>query len=137
MGIPRLLIAVGEAAGDLEEIPAGARLLIDGADEIMVMAPVLPDRLRWLASDTDRTTEKADERLRAVLGQLDQQSVSRASVGADDPLLAFEDAAREFPFDHILVGLRGRDRSDWQERGLVDELLARFPVPLTVFHVGG
>jgi hypothetical protein len=52
-----------------------------------------------------------------------------AGVGADDPLLAFADAIRE----HLLIGLRREDRSGWQERGLLDELVERFEIPMTVF----
>jgi hypothetical protein len=131
----RLLIAVGAAAEDLAEIPAGVQLLIDAAEEIMVIAPALPSRWEWLASDTDKTVEKADERLAAVLGQLDGAAVARAEIGADDPLLAFSDAAREFRPDHILIGMREPDQADWQERGLVDQLLRTFSIPLTVFQV--
>ena len=136
MAASRLLIAVGAAASDLEEIPAGIQLLIHAADEIMVIAPALPSRGKWLASDTDKTAEKADERLRAVLSQLDDDAVTRAELGADDPLLAFTDAAREFRPDHLLIALRPRDQADWQERGLIDQLLKAFVVPLTVFQIG-
>ena len=131
----RRLIAGGAAAGDLEGIPPSVRTLIDAADEIMIVAPALPSRWEWLASDTDKTVERADERLRAVLSQLDGRDLVRAEVGADDPVLAFTDAAREFPPDHIVIALRDGDRADWQERGLIDQLLASFDVPMTVFKV--
>jgi hypothetical protein len=77
---------------------------------------------------------QADERLRTVLGQLEEElgrPVS-GSVGADDPIVAFEDALASFPADHILVGLRAAESSGWQERGLLDELLRLGP-PVTVF----
>ena len=48
-------------------------------------------------------------------------------------MVAFEDAIREFAPDHLLIGLRREDRSDWQERGLLDELVERFEIPMTVF----
>ena len=77
---------------------------------------------------------EADERLRTVLGQLEEElgRPISGSVGADDPILAFEDALVSFPADYILVGLRAAERSGWQERGLLDELL-RFGLPVTVF----
>lgn len=53
--------------------------------------------------------------------------------GADDPLLAFEDVIREFTPDHILVALRAPDQAGWQERGLLDQLLERFRLPVTAF----
>ena len=108
------------------------------ADEILVVTPALPTRFEWLASATDKAQEQADERLQAVLGQLeDLGSEARGTVGADDPLLAFEDALRELPADHILVGLRASDHADWQERGLLDQLLERFALPVTVFGLTG
>ncbi len=132
----KLLIAAGEAASGSDSLPAGVRALIDAADQIMVVAPRLPGRLDWLFSATDVATERADERLQAVLGHLDELGAdAKGKVGADDPLLAFEDAIREFSPDHLLVALRGRDRAGWQERGLLDAIVERFDVPVTVFEL--
>jgi hypothetical protein len=130
----RLLIAAGQAATSVEDLPPGVRELIDAADETLVIAPALPTRFQWWSSATDKSREQADERLRTVLGQLEEElgRPISGSVGADDPILAFEDALASFPADHILVGLRAAERSGWQERGLLDELL-RFGLPVTVF----
>lgn len=134
----RLLIAVGEAAGSAGELPAGVRTLVDASDEILVIAPRLPARLDWLTSDTDRATAQADERLAAVLGQLDEVGrPASGRIGADDPMLAFEDAVREFAPDHLLIALRRDDRAGWQEKGLLEGLLARFGLALTVFEIRG
>jgi hypothetical protein len=130
----RLLIAAGEAAESTSELPFGVRALIDAADEVLVVTPALPTRFEWLSSDTDKAREEADERLHAVLGQIEELGTDASgTVGADDPLLAFEDALAGFPADHILVGLRAPDRADWQERGLLDQLIGRFEIPVTVF----
>jgi hypothetical protein len=132
----RLLIAAGEAADTADALPFGVRELIDTADEVLVVTPALPTRFEWLASATDKAREQADERLQAVLGQVEELGTEASGmVGADDPLLAFEDALAGFHADHILVGLRGPDRADWQERGLLDELLRRFGIPVTVFSL--
>src|SRR4051794_4576454 len=97
MGAGRLLIAVGGAAASADEVPPSVRALIDSAETIRVVAPRLPGPLQWLVSDTDKATEQADERLQVVLGHLDDLGVqAHGEVGADDPLLAFEDAIREF-----------------------------------------
>lgn len=134
----RLLIAAGEAAEGADALPFGVRELLDAADEVLVVTPPLPSRFEWLASATDKAREQADERLRSVLGQI-EELVTGASgtVGADDPLLAFEDTLAGFDADHIVIGLRGPHRADWQERGLIDELLRRFEVPVTVFALRG
>jgi hypothetical protein len=132
----RLLIAAGESAETAEQLPFGVRELIAAADEIMVITPALPSRLEWLASATDRAREQADERLRTVLGQLAElRAEATGTVGADDPLLAFEDAIRDFAPDHILIGLRGPLTAGWQERGLLDRLQERFGLPMTIFSL--
>lgn len=135
----RLLIAAGEVAADAATLPPGVRTLIESAKAIHVIAPRLPDRFEWLASATDKSTQQADERLSEVLSQVKDAGGSEPSgeVGADDPLLAFEDAVRSFGPNHILIGLRPEDRSGWQERGLLDAVQERFGLPLTVFQVPG
>jgi hypothetical protein len=133
----RLLIAAGESASSAEHLPFGIGALIDAADEILVITPTLPSRFEWLASATDRAKEQADQRLRTVLGQLTELGAdAEGAIGADDPLLAFEDAIREFAPHHLVIALRAGEDSGWQERGLLDELQERFGLPTTAFPVG-
>jgi hypothetical protein len=135
----KLLIAAGQAAADPAELPETVKGLISSAEEVLVIAPSLPGRFEWLASATDEAREQADERLEVVLGQVSEVSGSgstKGAVAADDPLLAFDDAVTEFEPDHILIGLRSAERSGWQERGLLDQLVQRFSVPITVFQLG-
>jgi hypothetical protein len=68
----RLLIVTGAAVAEVEELPPLVRSLIESASEILVVAPVLPGRLQWLASDTDRVRHEADERLRTVVSHLEE-----------------------------------------------------------------
>jgi hypothetical protein len=135
MGL-KLLIATGEAAPSADAVPTGVRALIDSADDILVVSPALPGRLEWLASATDKAHQQADERLKSVLGHLDELGApASGTVGSDDPMEAFGDALRNFSPDHIVVALRGVDQAGWQERGLVESLLERFSVPVTVFQL--
>jgi hypothetical protein len=134
----RLLIATGEAAADIDELPPLIRALIQAASEILVMTPVLPGALQWLVSDTDRARHEADQRLAAVLGHvanLAPESEARARIGDETPMTAFEDAIRDFRPDHILVALRASDHAAWQERQLVDRLRQKFHIPMTVFEL--
>ena len=115
-------------------LPFGIRELIAAADEILVVSPSLPTRFEWLASATDRSQEQADERLGVVLDQLGSMGAAASGrVGADDPLVALEDAIREFKPDHLLIAVRSGERSDWQERHLLDAIYGRFGLPLSVF----
>jgi hypothetical protein len=132
----RLLIAAGESASSAVDLPFGVLELVNAAEEILVVTPALPTRFEWLASATDQSQEQADERLGTVLGHLKEiGSEASGTVGADDPLLAFEDAIRDFPADHLLVALRAGEHSGWQESGLLDKLRERFDLPITVFSV--
>jgi hypothetical protein len=133
----RLLVATGAAVVDVADLPPLVRELLDAASEVLVITPVLPGRLQWLASDTDRARHEADERLDSVLGHMAELDVPAAGqVGDETPLTAFADALRDFDADHILIALRGPEHAGWQERGLLDRIRA-FGIPMTVFEIQG
>ena len=133
----RLLVATGAAVGDVDELPPLVRGLLDAASDVLVITPILPGGLQWLVSDTDRARHEADERLNVVLGHMEARGVpAEGRVGDETPLTAFDDAVRDFRPDHILIALRGAENAGWQERGLVDQVRARFRLPLTVFEIG-
>jgi hypothetical protein len=132
----RLLIVAGGAAEDSGELPQTVRSLIEASDDVLAIAPTLPGGLDWLTSATDKAREQADERLQAVLGHLEEIGAdAEGAVGADDPLTAFDDAVAQFSPDHIVIALRPDERAGWQERGLVDQVVARFDMPVTVFQL--
>jgi hypothetical protein len=132
------LIATGEAAANVEELPSLVQSLIETASEIVVITPILVSGLRWLASDTDRARYEADERLSAVLGHVEDiapDAAIRAEVGDDTPMTALDDVMRRFAPDHILIALRASDHDAWQEQGLLDEIRRAFHIPMTVFEI--
>ena len=131
----RLIVATGAAVADVKQLPPLVRELLEGASEILVITPMLPGRLQWLASDTDRARHEADDRLNTVLGHLADLEVAATGRIADDtPLTAFADALRDFAADHILIAIRGSELAGWQERGLIDKIRA-FGLPITVFEI--
>ena len=134
----RLLIVTGSAVADVEELPPLVRSLIQTASEVLVVTPVLPGRLQWLASDTDRVRHEADERLRTVISHVEElapEATASGAIGDETPLSAFADAVRRFRPDHILLALRAADHSAWQERGLTDRVREGFHIPLTIFEI--
>jgi hypothetical protein len=134
----RLLIATGEAAASLEELPPLIRALIQSASEIVVVTPMLVSGLQWLASDSDRARYEADERLAAVLGHVEalQPDASvRGEVGDDTPMTALDDVMRQFRPDHILIALRSSDHDAWQEQGLLDDIRRAYHLPMTVLEI--
>jgi hypothetical protein len=133
---PRLLIATGAAAAGIDQLPLLVQRLIESAAEILVITPVLPSRLRWIASDVDRARHEADERLNTVLGHLEAMgSPAQGAVGDETPMTAFSDAVMSFRPDHILVALRATDHDAWQEHKLLDRIRERFHLPMTVFEL--
>jgi hypothetical protein len=134
----RLLIVAGAEAASVEELPADVRELVDDAEDILVVAPVLPSKLELWMNDTDRARVQADERLGAILDQVAADDVDRSvtgAVGDDTPIMAFDDAVRLFSPDHILIGLRSATHSSWQEEGLLREVRERFGIPVTVIEI--
>src|SRR5688500_3736611 len=88
----RLLVATGAAVVDVAHLPPLVRELLDAASEVLVITPILPGKLQWLASDTDRARHEADERLNKVLGHMAELDVPAAGqVGDETPLTAFAD----------------------------------------------
>ena len=89
----RLLVVTGAAVSDEVQLPRLVQTLIQSASEILVIAPVLPDRLQWLTSDTDRVRKEADERLEAVMAQVETlapDAAAAGSVGDETPLSALQ-----------------------------------------------
>jgi GABA permease len=103
-----------------------------GDAEVLVVTPALNSRLRHWTSDEDRAREEAQARLEASLRALRDAGVdARGQVGDDDPLQAMEDALRGFPADEIVLSTHPPGRSNWLERGLVENARERFPYPIT------
>jgi hypothetical protein len=134
--VHRLLIATGGTAVSPADLPSGVQLLLDAADQILVVAPSLPARIDWITSDTDRARRHADQRLHTVLGQLEELGVTATgALGSDEPLEALEDAIRSFAPDHLLIAVRSETQAGWQERGLLEKIQQRFGIPMTVFQI--
>ncbi len=114
--------ALAQQASDLLERPDG---------ELLLIAPALNSRLRHLVSDTDEAVEHAEERLREALEALAKHGVrARAEIGDADPMLAIQDAQREFAPDAIVISTYPVDESHWLERGLLYRARSEMTVPI-------
>jgi hypothetical protein len=134
----RLLIVAGATAASADELPESVRELIAQASEILVVAPVLTSKLHLWTNDTDRAREQADERLTAVLENVEAigpEADASGVVGDEVPLSAFDDAVRVFSPDHILIGLRAGEQAAWQERSLVPQVRQAFGLPVTAIAI--
>lgn len=59
----------------------------------------------------------------------------KGTIGADDPLQAFDDAIARFSPTHIVIGRRSADRAGWQEDVLIEALSERARLPITIFDI--
>jgi len=94
-----------------------------GATEAVVVVPALASRLEAATGAVDDRRAQAQDTAAALAGRLSQSGVvARGEVGADDPLLAIEDALRTFGADEIVIA--GDDAE------LVDAARQRFALPV-------
>jgi len=105
---------------------------LDVRQEVLVVTPALNSPLRHWVSDDDDARAAAQERLEKSLAQLAEAGVeARGEVGDGDPLQAIEDALRTFGADEIIISTHPEGRSNWLERGVVENARERFVVPIT------
>ena len=117
-GRRRVLVVANETlCGDeLREELAGRE------DRVLrVVAPVLPSRAHYVASDIDRELGEARERLDDTLAwAADRGLAATGRVSDMTPLTAIEDELRSFPADELLISTHPPRRSRWLESGLVE-----------------
>ena len=89
----------------------------DDVDELRVVVPAVhQSRLQWLTNADDDARERADEAASSIAEALPSQE-TEASAGDSDPLLAVEDALREFPADEVVIVTRPDEEATWLEEG--------------------
>ena len=87
----------------------------DDIDELRVVVPaVRQSRLQWLTNADDDARERADDAASSIADALPSQE-TEASAGDSDPLLAAEDALREFAADEVVVVTRPDEEATWLE----------------------
>ena len=125
----RILVVANEtvASETLQELigrePAGT--------EVLVVAPALTSRLAFWASDDTGARLDAEERLVVCLASLRTVGIDGVGfVGDANPLLAMEDALRDFTADEIVIATHPEGRSNWLARNVVERARSRFAPPI-------
>ncbi len=101
--------------------------------ELLVVCPATDaSRLQHIASDTDAAREEAERRLRRSLAALERAGLkAEGIVGDEDPTVAATDALRSFGAREVIISTHPPERSRWLERGVVEQLRAEVPLPIT------
>jgi hypothetical protein len=95
------------------------------AAEVLVVAPALNTRTRYLFSDSDPAIERAEAVEQETVERMAEDGIDAAGdTGESDPLLALHDALQTFEADQIVLFTHPG------EEGLVDEARERFDRPV-------
>jgi GABA permease len=109
-----------------------ARRATETPSDVLVVAPALNSRLRHWVSDVDDAVARARDRVELAVGELCERGVlACGAVGDPDPMSAIADALANYPATEILIATHPPGRSNWLERGLVENARARFDIPIT------
>jgi hypothetical protein len=108
------------------------------AAEVLVVAPALNTRTRFMFSDTDAAIGRAEEVQEETVERMVEQGVDAAGdTGESDPLQAVEDALQTFEADEIVLFTHPEGRRNWLEEGVVEEAEGRFDRPVRHLVVEG
>jgi hypothetical protein len=120
-----VITTVSRSAAVLREVIGGE------IDELRVVVPVVrQSRLQWLTNADDEPREQAEE-LAAQVGRSLPSKETESTAGDSDPLVAVEDALREFEADEVVVITRPNEEASWLEEGKGREIAEKIPdVPL-------
>ena len=128
----RLLVIANETVAGRALLNEVVRKTRDRNATVLVVAPALPDRTHMLTSDVNPARAEAQARLDASLANLAAAGIEAVGeVGAEDPLVAFDDAYRTFGPDEAIISTHSPEHSTWLERDVVDKARERFDVPIT------
>jgi hypothetical protein len=128
----RILVVANETVAGRELLEELRRLTAGGETDVLVVAPALNSRLRYLFADVDEAREQAEQRLTRSLELLRASGVAaRGAVGDSDPVQAIDDALREFGADEIVISTHPPERSNWLEKKTVERARQRFDLPIT------
>ena len=109
-----------------------------GDAEVLVVAPALSSRKRFLLADPDPAIERAEAVQEETVERLDEEGVDAAGdTGESDPLLAIQDALQTFAADEIVLFTHPGGDRNWLEEGLVEDATERFEAPVRHVVVEG
>jgi GABA permease len=100
---------------------------------LRIVAPILPSRVRYIATDVDRELADARERLAAALDWCHGNGLE-ATGKVGDPIGGFsvvEDELRDFAADEVIISTFAEGRSNWLETGIVERLRDELEIPVS------
>jgi hypothetical protein len=97
----------------------------DDIDELRVVVPAVhQSRLQWLTDADDDARARADQAASSIADAVPSQQ-TEAFAGDSDPLLAIEDALRDFAADEVVVVTRPDEEATWLEESSSEAIAQR------------
>jgi hypothetical protein len=126
----RILALVSEAiSADALRAAIGSEAADDA--EVLVVAPALNTKMRFLLSDPDPAIERAEGVQQETVERLGEEGIDAAGdTGEENPMLALQDALATYDADEIVLFTHPGGKQNWKEEGLVEEAQGRFSVPV-------
>ena len=121
----RVLVVVTDTVAGSELIDGlGDRVRDTESTQVLVIAPAVErTAFRHVLGDVDAASEEAGRRLEISLRELNRAGIAAlGQIGDSDPLVAAEDALRQFGADEVLVVARAEDQARWFEHGLFERV---------------
>lgn len=107
--------------------------------QTMVVVPALAgSRFEQAAGNVDEAIAHADEQREPAADEARDagaELVTEPRIGDSDPVLAIEDALREFPAHEVLIVTRPTEEAAWMEENLFDRARERIGLPIAHFVV--
>lgn len=127
MATPKVLVLASETiSGEVVREAIGSERAEDA--EVLVVAPALNSKLRFLASDPDGAIERAEAVQEESVQQMNEEGLDAAGdTGESDPVQAVQDALATFRAEEIVICIHRDAKKNWLEEGVVDEIRERFP----------
>src|SRR4051812_13331637 len=129
--MPKKILALVAEPIDADALRSAVGDSEAGNAEVLVVAPALNTRKRFLLADPDPAIERAEEVQEETVERLDEGGIDAAGdTGEEDPLLALQDALTTYEADEIVLFTHAGGEQNWAEEGLVEEAERRFDVPV-------
>ena len=99
--------------------------------EVLVIAPALNTKTRFLLADPDPAIDRAEAVQEETVERLGEEGIDAAGdSGEENPMLALQDALATYEADEIVLFTHPGGKLNWKEEGLVEEAQGRFDVPV-------
>lgn len=130
MAYQRLLVIANETIAGAG-LHSQIREMTSDGGRVIIVAPALSSRLKYVFSDVDEPREQARARLDASVEALRKSGIdAEGEVGDANPVRAFEDAVAVYDPDAVLVSTHPEGRSHWLERNEVEKIRSKTDLPV-------